>query len=723
MSEGPQGGAIPGPAAEARSEALPPPEEREVHLRDYLAVLRKHLPVLAAVVVVAVGATAAVTFRQTPIYRATAQLNIRRDPPPGGGLESTWAWITTQREHMETQNKLMRSRAVARTAIESLRRLGKLPAAAAGASDDRHALDAFLAGVEVRAVKDSFLVNVSYVGPDPAECARNANAVVDAFIEESAARQTNTAQEKIQKIREELPRAQERLRAAQESLQKFQEQNEVLNFEDYRRLTQANLAKLHSTLVDVQSSRRVAESRHLSVSRIRADGGDLTGLPSVAESRVLENYRHQEILLEQERLALAGRFKADHPSARAVEEKLAAVREKIRGELSGIVRRIETEFEERKFQEQDLERGIERERSALRDLERKAKDHDLMQGEVTRAKSDYDSLAEQQNQIQQSSSVNLNSATVVDRAEVPEFPVKPDPALNLMLAGLLGIVGGVGLSFLLEYLDDRLRTAEEVERALGLPVIGGVPRFSEGASDEEHDLVTFADPKAGASESFRALRTALLFSPSARAARHLVVTSAAAGEGKTVVSTNLAIALAQGGGRVLLLEADLRRPRVAKTFGIAPTPGLADLLAGRAPIEGALRTTKVENLTVLPAGTIPENPSELLGTAAMAGLLRDLSRRYDRVVVDTPPVLVVTDPCVVAALADATVQVVSARQVSRSVARRGAEALRRVGARVVGAVLTKVPAGSREYGDYAYYYYAGAADARREGAGTAEPRG
>ncbi len=688
----------------------PPPEveEREVHLRDYLAVLRKHIGVLLAVVVVALGATAAVTFRQIPIYRATATVNIRRDPPPGGGLESTWAWITTQREYMETQNKLMRSRAAARTAIENLRRLGKVPARLADASpDDPRAIDAFLGGVEVQAIKDTFLVRVSYVGPDPAECARNANAVVEAFIEESAARQTSTAWEKIQKIKEELPRAQERLRAAQERLQRFQEQNEVLNFEDYRRLIQANLAKLHSTLVDVQSSRRVAESRHESVSRILKDGGDLTGLPSVADSRVLENYRHQEILLEQERLALAGRFKADHPAARAVEEKIGAVREKIRTELSGIVRRIETEFEERKFQEQDLERAVERERAALRDLERKAKDYDLMQGQVNRAKSDYDSLAEQQNQIQSSSSVNLNSATVVDRAEVPEFPVKPDPALNLLLAGLLGVVGGVGLSFLLEYLDDRLRTAEEVERALGLPVIGGIPRFSEGASEEEHDLVTFSDPKAVASEAFRALRTALLFSPSARAARHLVVTSAAAGEGKTVVSTNLAIALAQGGARVLLLEADLRRPRVAKTFGIAAAPGLADLLAGRAPLEQALRPTKVENLTVLPAGAIPENPSELLGTASMASLLRDLAHRFDRVVVDTPPVLAVTDPCVVAALADATVQVVSARQVPRSVARRGAEALRRVGARVVGAVLTKVPASSRGYGDYSYYYYAG----------------
>lgn len=676
-----------------------PGVEREAQLRDYLAVLRRHRWAALAVVAVVVGATALVTYRQTPLYRAGARINIRRDPPPGANTMDTWGWITTQREYMETQYKLIRSRAVARRALELTGRLGT-----PDWPDTSTTLDAFLATILVEPLKDTFLVQVVAEGPDRDAVARDANAVVDAFVERAAERQTGTALEKMRKIEEELPRVQERLRRAQEALQEFQKGNEVHSFEDHRRLIHQTLAKVAGDLVDIQAARRAAEARLGSVRRIQADGGDLTGVPGAAQSRVLEVYRQQEILVEQERLDLLGRYKPGHPAVRAAEERLVAVRARIAEELDGIARRIDTEFAEHRFQEADLAAEIERQRGALRELEGRAKEFEFRRDEVGRIQGEYEELAKQQNAIQSSSSVNLNNVLIEDRAEPPLGPFKPDPFLNLTLALVVGCVAGIGLAFLLEHLDDTLQSPEDVERVLGLPVVAMIPHAGDKDAAGEQAVVVRHAPHTAAAEAFRALRTALLFSPTARSATHLLVTSAAAGEGKTFVSSNLATVLAQGGARTLLLDADLRRPQVHHAFGVPATPGLAEVLAGTIALEAALRPSGVPNLTLLPAGALPGNPSELLGGAAMAALLADLERKFDRVVIDTPPVQAVTDPCVVAALAHVTLPVVSAAHVSRTVARRASEALRRVGARVLGVVLNQVTAGP---GDYGYPYYAG----------------
>lgn len=682
---------------QAPAPGLPPEpaflEEREAQLRDYLAVLRKHRWVILAVVAVAMGATALVTYRQVPLYRAGATVNIRREPPAGADLETAWSYWTTQREFMETQFKLIASRTVARRALQSLGRVGteEFP-------DEPRTYDGFLKTVVVEPIKDTFLVRVSVISPDADQAAVNANAVVEAYVAENKERQKSTADEKLKLINDELPKVQRRLADAHDRLTAFKAREKVQSYEDYRFLITNKLQKLHAQMIDVASERRSADARYRQVQKEQGEGGDLNRLPWVATDRVLDTLKTQRINLLQELLDLKARYKERHPLVMAAEDKLRVVEQQIRIELAAVADRIQTELDEARFRESDLQKAIDAQNQTLDELEQKATEYESLRADITRADKELSEFISQKNAIESGKEVNLNTVWVVDGATPPEFPFKPDPMLNLMLAAVVGLVGGIGLAFLLEHLDDTLANPDEVERALGLPVVASIPHVTE---EHSHLVVTGTDHDAAA-EAFRALRTALVFSQSARTATHLLVTSATAGEGKTFTAVNLAAVLAQGGARTIVVDADLRRPTLHTAFGLDQGPGLCEVLRGELTAAAAARPTSIPNLSIISSGKRPEQPSELLGGAAMAALLAELGNTYDRVVIDTPPVLVVTDPCVVAAFAHAVLPVVSASQVARSQARDMVDALLHVGARPIGVVLNQVSASSRAYGYYAY---------------------
>jgi len=346
-------------------------EEREAQLRDYLAVLRKHKWVLLAVVAVAMGATALVTFRQVKPYRATARVNIRRDPPPGAAnFQDAWSFLTTQREYMETQYELMRSRDVARRALEERGLLGttEFP-------DETATLEAFLEQVEVRPVKDTFLVTLSVTGINPAECARDANAMVDAYVKRNEFTKNRTADDKLAKIEPQLELKLKQLKDQEEALVAYRERKQVRSFDDQRLLINANLSKLNSTLIDVQSRRRIAEARNNSVVKARGEGGNLNHLPFVANSRVIDVYRGQEVRFKEERLDLAARYKPGHPRVQAVDRKLDEVQRLMQAELENIAERIAIEFQEMQFQEADLLGAIRKHRAELTEIEQSVIEH------------------------------------------------------------------------------------------------------------------------------------------------------------------------------------------------------------------------------------------------------------------------------------------------------------------------------------------------------------
>jgi tyrosine-protein kinase Etk/Wzc len=324
----------------------------------------------------------------------------------------------------------------------------------------------------------------------------------------------------------------------------------------------------------------------------------------------------------------------------------------------------------------------------------------------------YTMLLEKLQEAKINEAMRTADIRIVDYALVPKAPVSPNYAKNIIVGVLLGIFLGVGVAYALEFADTSLNTVEEVERRLGRPVVGIIPRIGGGVAGrlvqrpDKYDtyFVTHNYPKSPVAEAFRTLRTAIRASGVDVEVAKVLFTSTGLGDGKTNTAINAAIIFAQAGDRVLLADCDLRRATVHRAFGLERVPGLAEVIMGRANLTEALRPTGIENLTVLPSGIVPPNPSELLGAKKFGGVMAELGKKYTRVFLDAPPALAVTDALVLGALADGVCFVVCAGRTDRNAARRALELLSRSGCRVLGVVLNQVDM-SRVFGSYGYKYY------------------
>jgi capsular exopolysaccharide synthesis family protein len=319
-------------------------------------------------------------------------------------------------------------------------------------------------------------------------------------------------------------------------------------------------------------------------------------------------------------------------------------------------------------------------------------------------RSTYSTLVASYQQVKLAEAQASNNLVVAESAEVPERPIRPRPLMTALLAAIFGALVAIGAAFVIEYLDDTIKTPDDVTRVSGLPTLGAIARLKEGAGDRQ--LVASIESKAPESEAYRTLRTNIQFSSVDRPTRTLLVTSSGPSEGKSTTAANLAVVMAQTGKRVIAVDADLRRPVLHRVFGVPNNTGITTaLLAGDAlSLEGHLRPTKIENLSLLTSGPIPPNPSEILGSHRMAGLIESLTQAADMVIFDSPPVLAVTDAAVMGRQVDGVVLVVDARQTREQVLARAVSELQNTGANLLGVVLNRLDSRSGGY-DYYYYYY------------------
>jgi len=299
---------------------------------------------------------------------------------------------------------------------------------------------------------------------------------------------------------------------------------------------------------------------------------------------------------------------------------------------------------------------------------------------------------------------------IVDGAEVPRYPVKPKKRLNIILAIIVGLVTGIGLAFFFEYLDNTIKIPEDVEKYLNIPFLGPVPLFStKSKGDIEDDtnpaLVAFHSSKSTASESYRGIRTSILLSSAESAPQVILITSVGPLEGKTITTANLAVTMAQAGSKVIILDCDMRRPKMHKLFGVVRDQGISNLLVESSDVKRAIFHTRIPNLDVIPCGTIPPNPSEILGSTRMASLLNVLRKKYAHILIDSPPSTAVTDAVVLSKFVDGVVLVIRADSTVREIAKNCVAQFGTVGANILGVVLNGVDIGRDSYYYYQYYYY------------------
>lgn len=592
----------------------------------------------------------------------------------------------------------------------------------------------YLSWLSVTPITNTRLVRVSFTTPDPRLSERLANAHVRRYVELSLRAKFELTGEARRFLEDEIKRVEDNLGRAESELNAFRREHGVTSIEDADSPVVGQLTEISRRLTEARAARIAAEADHGII-----QGRELDSLPAVISSSLIQTLKTEVSRLETRKAELGEYFLDKSPQQREINSQLAQARSRLDREIQRTVQGIESVYLAAQQREQALQAELEKRQNAVLDLKEVSGRYVKLDQEVRAGRELYATLLKRVNETDVVRGVRLSNASVVDPGELPDAPSYPPVVLVLGFAGLFGLAAGATVALVQHHLDTSLRTPEDVRQTLLLPTLGVVPDFESVPERHVHQRVvllgsggaTGNHPRAGKTavnvlrrrpvpiEAYRGIRTSLLFATPSQPLGTILVTSSQPGEGKTATVVNLAMSLCELGHRVLLIDADLRRPRCHGELGLASAPGLAEVLRGQAQFTdvvqridvGRMETPDQEGhgegralLNLLQSGSRVSDASALLASRAMRTLLETLSADFDLVLIDAPPVFPVTDASILASRVDGTVVVVHGQRTGRQVTREALERLRFCGARVVGVVLNGVNPRSTSYHKYSYYF-------------------
>ncbi len=664
-------------------------------------------------VVLAMGGAVIYLQKATPFYESTSRIYVEQSAPrifrdsDEGLLSRSTNYLYTQAELLESAPIL--SEAIRTGQMEQLRSF----------QDTSNTMAALRRRLDTVVGKKDELINVSFMSAYPEEAAHVVNTVVDAYVTFHGQRKRNTSGELLKILAQEKTRRDEELTQKLQAMMEFKQQSEGLAFgtDQDNNVILRNLERLSTALTDAQLAAVDAKSFHEVARKMENDPAGLRQFVEAQRARSIyistgneiSTLRSEVKRLQRDRADCLRQLKPSAPAIAAMDAEIAQIETQI-ADLDRDFARTHLTLAEQEYQaaqqkEQELAKYFEQQRQQAILLNNQVAQYTIFQSayEQTRKLCDLlDDRIKELSVIEETGALNI---TVLETAEPALEPSEPQKAKTMGMALGLGLFAGLGLAFLREWKDQRLRSTEEISALLGLPVLGVVPAMS-GAKGPAHvsGQRVRANPDSREAEAFRTLRTAVFFGVPRDEARTIVVTSPAPGEGKSTVISNLAIAMAQAGQRVLVIDADFRRPMQHTIFRLdRQTRGMSAVLAGHMLMEQAIEHTGIENLDVLTCGPDVPNPAEIIGSQAFYETIKRLAEEYDRVLIDSPPVAAVTDPLILAALCDVTILVLRAEQSMRRVSMQARDSLMSVEARVLGVVVNDVPLKSGHYGYYGSY--------------------
>ncbi len=683
----------------------------EVHLLDYVRVLYRRRYTAVSAFVLVVTAVVVYTFTQTPIFQARTQLLIEPDNPNVVSFKEVVENDKSNTDYYQTQYKMLQSRALARRTLDAaalwnhplfagtgaaakgVAQSSPAPATAGQPAPETaaqsRAIDAFLSRLTVSPIRNSRLVDVKFDSPDAELSARVANTLARAYIDQNMEFRFLSSKEASDWLGQRLSEQRQQVEASEQALQKYREQTDSVSLEDKQNIVVQRLADLNAAVTKAKTERLQKEAAYNQVRAIEHDRAALDTFPAILANPFIQQLKGQLADLQRQQASLGEKYGEKHPEMVKLRTQIEQADAKLRGEIGKVVQSIRNEYEAAQEQERGLVTALEQQKGEAMSLSRKGINYGVLQRDATTNREMFNSIMQRAKETGVSAELKTSNIRVVDAAEVPRVPITPRKSLNLLLALFGGGLFAAGLAFFFEYLDNRIKSPEEIKHVLGLPFLGLVPFLKEGDSTPENALLHNSVP-SGFAEAFRTIRTSVLFSSAEEGGRSVVVTSTGPGEGKTLVSTNLAVALAQAGQRVLLVDGDMRKPRVHQVFDQKVEPGLSNVLVGNSKASDAVRKGPVANLYLLVAGVTPPNPAELLASQRFRDFLHTLQEHFDWVIVDAPPVMAVTDASVVAHLAHGVIFVVGCEQTNRHTATAALEQLESAKAKFLGGILNKV---------------------------------
>ena len=705
-------------------------QEKEIHLLDYWHVILKRRWVVYTSLAVVVSVTTLGSFLQRPVYTATTRLQIEQNTPKILPFQDVMSSVPDFRNAFsQTQYGLIQSRRVAREAIDSLHladleefRVSLPRRVAAGPAPEEQAeakrIDRFLKKLTVTPVRNSRLVDIAFSSYDRVLAAQVANRVADTYIAFNSASQYNTTERATTSLTHQIANLQDEIDVKEKKLQAYARDNQIIALSDKQNIALKKLNDLSDSYTRAQAERIAKEARYAALR-----DASPSDLPEVLVSRLIQDLAAKYAELNRQQADMSQKFKPDWPAMVRLRREIEETGQRLETERQGIYDQVlgvaESAYRSAKNQEQYLKSALDAQQHLSQEANLKEIDYNNLKAEIANQRGTLEALVKRQSETSSSAGLNdlvASNVRIVDVAEVPNRPSSPRILLNILLSLVTGLGLGVGLAFFFEYLDKSVKTPEEIVQAGGIPAIGLVPALrAEGArlrviktNGREApglpavELISHTDPKSKVSEAFREVRTALLVSQPGKPPRSILITSAQPGEGKTAVAVNLAITLAQIGRRVLIVDADLRRPRLHKIFHALNHQGLSSCLSGAAAPWPEPQFTEIPGLDVITSGPLPPNPADLLDSERFDQFQRELGEQgYDHIIYDSPPILAVADPVITAARMDAVTLVVLAGVTSREALAHVVRRLQQVKARTVGAILNRADLAAQPY----YYGY------------------
>jgi len=714
--------------------------EEEIHLRDYLRVIFKRRWLIATVLLIVVVTVTIESFRMTPIFRATAQVMIESDNPKVVDIEEVLRVNKTDADYYQTQYGILKSKALALKVIKSLIlkenpefgglkkgfSLGAVFHAMVGGlknlfssadaktdpqleedKENNSLIKAYLSRLSVEPIRQSRLVNVSFEGKDPQMTAKIANAHAQLYIESNIERKFSASQEAVGWLNQRIKEEEKKLQRSEESLQAYREKQGLIDidFGERQGIILQSLNDLNAALTKAQTEKIEKMQLYSELQKFSGRPELVESLPAVVGNPLIQELQANYIALSGEYSKLSQKYGSEHPTMVRLSSEMQGVRGKIAQEVRKIAQSIETESRLASDKEKAIIAAMEVKKKEALNLNQKQIKYDVLKREADTTRTLFESLLKRAKEATVTEGLNITNIVIVDPARVPETPVKPKKVQNILLALIVGLTLGIGLAFFLEYLDNTIKTPDEVEHYLKIPLLGVVGSFStNSAGPKKKEIITQLEPKSTIAEAFRTIRTNLLFSSPDIEKKVLLITSVLPLEGKTVLASNLAITFATMGKNVLLIDADLRRPRIHTVFDLERTKGLSAFLTGG---ESLIKNTDIPGLKVITSGALPPNPAELLNSKKMKEFLERARAQYDLIVIDSPPILSVTDPAILATFSDGVVVTIRASSTPRPPIKRGIQQLSEVGGKVLGCVLNDVnfEKESYYYSNYRYYYH------------------
>jgi capsular exopolysaccharide synthesis family protein len=711
-----------------------PQPAAEPHLFDRISVLYKYRWASITVFLLVVGWVMVDSYTRAPIYSASARILIE---DPGADIATPTeitrnAPVSDPEIYMETQLRIMRGRDLALRVAQKidLSRVPEFngqgpeptplansiaaikyyaawpyrlvttaqapPIAPPGDGNSGNYADALIARLSVDEVRGSQLVDISFASADPAFAARAANAFADEYVAQNLALKVQNLEKSAEWLTGEVERQAKLVQQSELQLQQYREKQDAGALDSGQNIVVARLNSLNEQLTLARTDRIRKENLY---KQLQGAGSNVDSISAVLNNANVQNLRSRLNELQQESLRVAERYGEKHPERQRVATAMASARSQLEDEIKKAVLNARNEYDAAVAQERMLLSTLNESKQAATDLSRKGVNYSALVREAESNRAIYSQLLTREKELRVIANSRTNNVRVVDRAEVPGAPFSPNHRRDWVYALALGLALGLAIAFGIDYLDDTVKTPDDITRRLKLKFLGLVPIVP----GDRHPLISGPVPH-DFGEAYRSIRTSLAAQIPGTGARVVAVASSQPLEGKTTTAVNIAMALAVGGARVLLIDADMRRPSVHKALRMSNDRGLSQLLAGQARMREVVQRTHDPNLLTITAGRTPANPSELLASDRMRALLSGLETGpFDWIVIDTPPVLAVTDAVILAPLVHAVTFVIGAEMTRWRLAERAVETLLGSNPRNVVAILNKVNFGRNKY-YYSRYY-------------------